>query len=180
VIDYPGPGGDLTLYDEAWSDQEIQSLLAYVQQGGLLVLTNSAHRLQLFGLAFEENEDWEDMNALSETFGVVFENGTLSASSARTEGQHPLTEGQASLVMIQNNGVPFTTQTGETLARANGRPAVGLVAYGEASGQVLVLADIGILGFAGPEPPEQDNLAFLRNLARYARASSSDALPDTP
>jgi len=180
VIDYPGPGGDLSLYDEAWSETEIEALVTYVQQGGLLVLTNSAHRLQLFGLAFDENEDWEDMNALSEAFGVAFEDGTLSASSARTEGQHPLTEGQASLVMIQNNGVPFTMQTGAMLARANGRPAVGLVEYGEAGGQVLLLADIGILGFAGPEPQEQDNLVFLRNLARYARAFPGDALPDTP
>ena len=177
VIDYPGPGGDLTLYDEAWSDQEIESLLAYVEQGGLLVLTNSAHRLQLFGLAFDENEDWEDMNALSEVFGVVFEEGTLSSSSARTEGQHPLTENQASLALIQDNGVPFTMQAGETLAQVNGRPAVGLVEYGEAGGQVLVLADVGILGFAGSEPPEEDNLVFLRNLARYARTRSLDSLP---
>jgi hypothetical protein len=180
VIDYPGPGGDLTLYDEAWSDQEIESLLAYVEQGGLLVLTNSAHRLQLFGLAFDENEDWEDMNALSEVFGVVFENGTLSSDSARTQGQHPLTENQASLALIQNNGIPFTMQAGETLAQANGRPAVGMVEYGEAGGQVLVLADVGILGFAGPEPPEEDNLVFLRNLARYARALSTGSPPATP
>ena len=180
VIDYPGPGGDLALYDEAWTDQEIESLLAYVEQGGLLVLTNSAHRLQLFGLAFDENEDWEDMNALSEAFGVVFESGTLPSSSARTEGQHPLTEDQASLVLIDNNGVPFTMQAGDTLARANGRPAVGMVEYGEAGGQVLVLADIGILGFAGPELPEKDNLVFLRNLARYARTLSREAPPATP
>ena len=180
VIDYPGPGGDLTLYDEAWSEQEIQSLLAYVEQGGLLVLTNSAHRLQLFGLAFDENEDWQDMNALAEVFGVTFEDGTLSASSAQTEGQHPLIEDQASLILVQNNGIPFTMRTGETLARANGRPAVGLIEYGEAGGQVLILADIGILGFAGPEPPAEDNLVFLRNLARYARDQSTGALPPTP
>ena len=182
VIDYPGPGGDLTLYDEAWSDQEIESLLTYVEQGGLLVLTNSAHRLQLFGLAFDKNEDWQDMNALSEVFGVVFEGGTLSSDNARTEGQHPLTENQANLALIQNNGVPFTMQAGEILAQVDGRPAVGLFEYGEAGGQVLVLADIGILGFAGSEPPEEDNLVFLRNLARYARTWSARRLsaPVTP
>jgi pimeloyl-ACP methyl ester carboxylesterase len=173
VIDYPSPGGDVTLYDEAWSDQEIESLLTYVEQGGLLVLTNSAHRIHLFGLAFDENEDWQDVNALSEVFGVVFEKGTLSSYSARTQGQHPLTENQVSLALIQNNGVPFTMQAGETLARVNGRPAVGLVEYGEAGGQVLVLADVGILGFAGPGPSEGDNLTFLRNLARYARTPAS-------
>jgi pimeloyl-ACP methyl ester carboxylesterase len=180
VIDYPGPGGDDTLYDETWSDEEIEALVTYVEQGGFLVLTNSAHRLQLFGLAFDENEDWQDANALSEVFGVVFENGTLSSSSARTQGQHPLTENQASLALIHDNGVPFTMQVGETLAQVGGRPALGLVEYGEAGGQVLVLADVGMLGFAGSEPPERDNLAFLRNLARYARTLSADALPGAP
>jgi pimeloyl-ACP methyl ester carboxylesterase len=179
VIDYPGPGGDMTPYDEAWSDEEIEALVTYVEQGGLLVLTNSAHRLHLFGLAFDENEDWQDVNALSEVFGVVFEKGTLSSSSAQTQGQHPLTENQVSLTLIQDNGVPFTIQTGETLAQVNSEPAVGLVEHGEAGGQVLVLADVGLLGFAGPEPPEKDNLVFLRNLARYARTLSTDSRPAT-
>ena len=173
VIDYPGPGGDLTLYDEAWGDEEIEALVTYVEQGGLLVLTNSAHRIHLFGRVFDGNEDGQDVNALSEVFGVVFEKGTLSSSSARTQGQHPLTEDQVSLALIQNNGVPFTIQAGETLAQVNGRSAVVLVDDGEAGGQVLVLADVGILGFAGPGPSEGDNLTFLRNLARYARTPAS-------
>jgi pimeloyl-ACP methyl ester carboxylesterase len=33
----------------------------------------------------------------------------------------------------------------------------------------LVLADAGILGFAGLVPPDRDNLGFVRDLARYAR-----------
>jgi pimeloyl-ACP methyl ester carboxylesterase len=169
VIDYPGPGGDLELYDEAWTEQETEALVTYVEQGGLLVLTNSAHRIYLFGLPLDENEDWHDVNILSEVFGVVFENGPLSSSRAQTQEKHPLTEEQVGLALIQDNGVPFTMQSGETLAQVNGRPAVGLVEYGEAGGQVLVLADLGILGFAGPGPSEGDNLGFLRNLARYAR-----------
>jgi pimeloyl-ACP methyl ester carboxylesterase len=179
VIDYPGPGGGMTPYDEAWSDEEIGALVTYVGQGGLLVLTNSARRLQLFGLAFDENEDWQDANALSEVFGVVFENGILPSSSARPQGQHPLTENQARLALIQDNGVPFTMQTGEVLAEVDGRPAIGLTEYGQAGGQVLVLADVGMLGFAGSEP-ETDNLVFLRNLARYARTLSEDALLVAP
>ncbi len=179
VIDYPGPGGDMTLYDEAWSDEEIEALVTYVEQGGFLVLTNSAHRLQLFGLAFDKNEDWQDANALSEVFGITFENGTLPSSSARTQGQHPLTENRASLALIQDNGVPFAMQAGEILAQASGLPAVGLVEYGEAGGQVLVLADVGMLGFAG-SGPDTDNLVFLRNLARYARTLSVDALLAAP
>ncbi|MGD8627037.1 MAG: alpha/beta fold hydrolase, partial [Anaerolineae bacterium] len=173
VIDYPGPGGDLTLYDEAWRDGEIEALRTYVAGGGLLVLANSAHRLQLMGLVFDENEDSLDLNALSQVFGLVFEEGTFSSSLARVQGQHPLIEDQGNLAMIQDNGVPFTMQGGEILAEVDGQPAVALVEYGEAGGQVLVLADVGILGFAGHEPSESRNLTFLRNLARYARTRAA-------
>jgi hypothetical protein len=169
VIDYPVPGFNETLYDEAWSDEEIKALVAYVEQGGLLVLTNSANRIQLFGLVFDANEDRGDVNALSENFGVLFEDGTLPASNARPVGNHPLMKNQSSLILIGNNGVPFTMQNGEILAETNGKPVVGLIDYGKAGGQVLVLADEGILGFASLEPPERDNFEFLRNLARYAR-----------
>jgi hypothetical protein len=170
VIDYPGPGGDLTLYDEAWRDEEIQALLAYVEQGGLLVLANSAHRLQLFGLVLDANEDWPDLNALSEHFGIIYGEGTLSFSSARIRPEHPLMARQSSLTLIPDNGVPFTMQSGQVLAEVDGTPVAGLVGYGPAGGQVLALADVGILGFAGPDrPPPRDNFYFLRNLARYAR-----------
>ena len=30
VIDYPSPSGDLTVYDEAWGDREIESLVTLV------------------------------------------------------------------------------------------------------------------------------------------------------
>ena len=170
VIDYLVPDFNETLYDEAWSDEEVEALEAYVEQGGLLVLTNSANRIQLFGLVFDVNEDRGDANALSENFGALFEDGTLSSSNARPVGKHPLMINQSSLILIENNGVPFTMQNGETLASANGKPVVGLIDYGKAGGQVLVLADVGILDFASLEPTERDNFEFLRNLARYARS----------
>ena len=168
VIDYPGPDGDLTLYDEAWSVQEIESLVTYVKQGGLLVVTNSARRIHLTSIA-DVNEDWQDVNDLSKYFGVSFEEGTLSSSRAQTRQGHPLMENVLSLTMLTGNAVPFTMQTGDTLAEVDGNPTVGLVDYGEAGGQVLMLADVGILSFAGFAPPERDNLTFLRNLAQYAR-----------
>jgi len=173
VIDYPGPGGELQVYDEAWTDEEIEALVTYVEQGGLLALTNSAHRIFLFGRVFDENEDRQDINALSEHFGVVFEEGTLPPSSAQIQQKHPLVEGLLNLILIRHNGVPFNMLSGEALAKVDGRPAVALVEYGEAGGQVLVLADVGILGFAGAVPSEGDNLGFLRNLARYARTPAS-------
>jgi hypothetical protein len=38
---------------------------------------------------------------------------------------------------------------------------------GDAGGQVLVLADVGLLGASSPEPA---NLRFWQNLAQYARS----------
>ncbi len=76
---------------------------------------------------------------------------------------------QPSLTLVSGNAVPFTMQTGDILAESGIQPVVGLVGYGTAGGQVLVLADVGILSFADSAPPEGDNLPFLRALARYAR-----------
>ena len=43
---------------------------------------------------------------------------------------------------------------------------MALVNYGDAGGQVLVLADVGMLG-SGVEPA---HFTFWQNLARYARS----------
>jgi hypothetical protein len=168
IIDYASLDGDPGLYDEAWGPREIESLVAYVDSGGLLVLANSANRIQ-FGKIFDANEDWEDANALSAPFGITFEPGVLSASRAQVRGEHPLMGDRYTLTLLKDNAVPFSLQTGEILAEVGGSPVVGLVDFGEAGGQVLVLADVGMLGYAGFMPPEGDNLGFFQSLARYAR-----------
>jgi hypothetical protein len=53
------------------------------------------------------------------------------------------------------------------LAQADGKPVIGLVEVGERGGQVLVLADVGLLGASWGDPV---NLTFWLNLARYARS----------
>jgi hypothetical protein len=172
VVDYPSPEGDPDLYDEAWSEQEIAALEAYVARGGLLVLTNSAHRLKYNNRVLDANEDWSDANALAARFGISFHEGALSSTRAQTVGAHPLVEGLSSLELAEANGVPFSLTAGQVLAQAGGEPAVALVEYGERAGQVLVLADVGILGagwldagWGGPA-----NLTFWQNLARYTRS----------
>jgi hypothetical protein len=166
VVDYPSPEGDAGVYDEAWSPEEVAALEAYVAGGGLLTLTNSAHRLKYYNVPLDPNEDWADANELAERFGVAYQEGTLPAAVARIQGEHPLVVGVPDLHLIVKNGVPFTLDGGQTLAQAEGQPVLALVDYGEAGGQVLVLADLGILGSRG----EPHNLPFWRNLARYARS----------
>lgn len=167
VIDYPSADGDLTQYDEEWSADEIARLVTYVEQGGLLVLTNSAKRL-FFDEAPDLNEDWEKVNALAAPFGISYESVPFPRTRALIVSEHPLTEDLSSLVMIANNCLPINLQTGETLAEMEGQTALGLVDYGGAGGQVLVLSDLGSLDLYDFERREKDNFTFLRNLARYA------------
>jgi hypothetical protein len=167
VVDYPSPDGDPDLYDEAWSEEEITALEAYVARGGLLVLTNSTHRLKYNNSAMDPNEDWSDANPLAARFGITYHSGALSSTEAQTEGESPLVEGIATLGLAEANGVPFSLAGGQVLAQADGELAVALVDHGQGGGQVLVLADVGMLGHDEGEPT---NLAFWLNLARYAQS----------
>ena len=167
VLDYPSPEGDPDLYDESWSEEEIAALEHYVAQGGLLVLTNSSHRLKHYNQVQDRNEDWSDVNALADRFGVTFRDGAFSSTQARAKAEHPLVEGITFLALAEGNGVPFSAAKAQVLAEAGGDPAIALVDYGDAGGQVLVLADAGMLGTGYGEPA---NLPFWQNLARYARS----------
>ena len=87
---------------------------------------------------------------------------------AETEGRHPLVAGVGSLTLAENNSVPFALSgvgEAQVLARAGGELSVALIDYGNAGGQVLALADVGLLASDGGEPA---NLGFWQNLAQYA------------
>ena len=164
VHDYPSADGDLSLYDESWLTAEIDLLDNWVREGGLLILTNSAHRLKYVNYVYEDNEDWNDVNALAERFGVQYAGGGLADSTASVTPSHPLVAGVQSLLLASNNGLRFNASGSQVLARVGAHPAMSLVAAG--SGEVLVLSDLGILGAPGGEAP---NLRFWQNLARYVR-----------
>jgi hypothetical protein len=168
-IDYAGPGDDSAPSGTAWLPGEIDALQAYVADGGLLVLANSAHRLKYGNQALDDNEDWSQANALAGQFGVTYQQGFIAGSQAWPEGDSPLLAGVKSLDLSQDNGVPFdmaASTNSQVLAGAGGQPAVALLEYGQAGGQVLVLADLGILGSAFGPP---HNLPFWQNLAQFAR-----------
>jgi hypothetical protein len=169
VVDFPGQAGNGTLYDEVWSLEELDAIEKYVAEGGLVVLTNSAHRLTFFNTPRELNEDWIDVNTLSERFGIHYKFGTIPDNLIWVEkGSHPLVEGLSYLELCPDNGVPIRLTTeGTVLARVGNQVVMGLVENGEAGGQVLALADIGILNGDGGSP---QNLKFWQNLARYAKS----------
>lgn len=164
VVDYPSPDGDPDLYDETWDEAEITALQTYVAEGGLLVLTNSANRLKYGNTVLDPNEDWSDANDLAGQFGIAFRHESFSDTQARPEGTHPLLRAIGAIEMASGNGLHFSLTQGEVLARVEGEPVIALVEHG--AGEVLVLADVGILGAAWGPPP---NLVFWQNLAEYAR-----------
>ena len=86
------------------------------------------------------------------------------ANTAHAAGDHPLARGVSRLDLAELNGRALSAPGAEVVARVGGSPAVAVMAAG--SGEVVVLADLGLLGNAGGEP---ENLTFWRNLARYAR-----------
>ena len=76
------------------------------------------------------------------------------------DSDHPLLQGITSLVLAPGNGVPFVIEDGLVLAHARNWPVVALIDYGATGGQVVALADLGLLGSDGGPP----NLQFWLNL----------------
>lgn len=167
VHDYPTVESGVGIYDEAWSEAEIDALDSYVREGGFLVLTNSAHRLKYFNYVYEANEDWLDVNPLADRFNVQFRPSELLGQTAQVEDTHPLVSGLTTITMAPNNGVSMTHGNGRMLAHVDGETAVFLRNVGD--GQLLVLADLGMLGDNGGVP---ENLIFWRNIAQYVAEQS--------
>ncbi len=161
AVDYPPEG-----VDESWSQAEIDAVAGYVDAGGLLVVTNSAHRLKYSNTVLEDNEDLGAANAVVGRFGFAYSGTPLSATTASRAASHPLTAGIATFELAPGNAVPFSAGTATVLARAEGRPVMALSAR-PGGGEVVVLADVGILSTARSAPL---NLRFWNNLAGYARS----------
>ena len=161
TLDYPGP------HNETWGETELAVLNGYVAAGGFLVVVNSAYNYATVIRLDERNEDARALNALLEPMGVTFTYGVSGdADIARAVAEHPLTANATYLTFFSDNVVPFKMETGLELIQAAGFPIVGLVDYGEQGGQVLVIADLGILRV---DNTGAKNMDFLKNIARYAR-----------
>ncbi len=166
VHDYPSEIADVDLYDEAWTAPEVAVLADFVDNGGFLVLTESAARLGPFGRPRESNEDSCDLNTVAHEFGIDF-SGHVLGSEAEVTGSHELVAGLETLAMLTNNAIGLTGigGAGLTLATTGSSPIMVLVQHGINGGEVVALGDVGMLVSQGGEP---SNFLFWQNLARYA------------
>ena len=159
TLDYPGP------HDETWSDTELALLENYVAKGGFLVVTNSNYNYIMMRRLEDSNEDARDLNALLEPMGIRFTYGDTGEEVVQAVAEHPLTVEAGYLTQFGGNGVPIRMNSGLVLARSEGNAVIGLVDYGNLGGQVLVVADLGLL----QADNKAKNMNFIQNLAHYAR-----------
>jgi len=157
-LDFPGPNS------ETWSKAEFALLTQYVEQGGFLVVTNSAYNLASTRQLADLNEDATDFNPLLKPLGIQFSYGNLGGGIVRLTASHPLAAEAKYLTSVYDGlQVPMTQKGGVALAPG----VIGLVDYGSQGGQVLVIADLGLLR---DNVDGAKNLNFIKNLAYYARS----------
>ncbi len=152
---------------EKWNETELALLTSYVADGGLMVVVNSANSYASTILLNSRNLSARSANALLEPMGIKFIFGGAGGdNTALAASEHPLMLDATYLTFRGDNAVAFTMKSGVELAQSAGNPIIGLVDFGEQAGQVLVIAELGILQADGSGGK---NLEFLKNIANYAR-----------
>jgi hypothetical protein len=159
TFDFPG------VTNNSWSRSELDSLQAYVDAGGLLVVINSEYAHIMTIPISDPNEDKLDLNGFLEPLGITFGEALFSADTAEAAVSNKLTDKARTLLTYGDAGVGFTLENGEVLYTSDGQPIVALVDVGTNDGQVLVIGDLGLLIDANSG---EGNLQFLQNIARYA------------
>jgi hypothetical protein len=131
------------------------------------VVVNSANSYASTILLNSRNLSARSANALLEPMGIKFIfGGSGGDNTALAASEHPLILDATYLTFRGENAVAFTMKSGMELAQSAGNPIIGLVDFGEQDGQVLVIAELGILQADGSGGK---NLEFLKNIAHYAR-----------
>lgn len=151
---------------EAWSDAEITLLQGYVANGGLLVVINSASDYTSTLRLYRPNLGARSANAVLESMGIKFRlGGAGSDNTAQAISEHPLTLDAPYLTLSGDNAVAFSMTNGLSLIRGASHPLVGLVDYGPQGGQILVIAELGLIKDSGDGAK---NMQFIKNIAHYA------------
>ena len=153
-----------TTFDEVWSEDEIHIISEYVGQGGMLVITNSAFSLGYYNATEYRNEDLTDANALGTIFGFEYTPEWIRENWVEVSSNHQLMTDVTNLVWAHENAVPFQLESGEILVSSSGRNIIVLIPVGTRGGEILLLADLAILG---TENSGLLNEEFVRNLLEY-------------
>jgi len=130
-------------YDTAWTKSEVEIVDAYAQNGGRVLVINSANRLKLYNRVLEKNEDWSDLNILTSQWGVEF-NGLGSDNDPLNVEDSGLLNGVSSINIIPENAVSFSIEKGNALAGVPADAYLAKIDVGK--GQVVILGDLSVFG----------------------------------
>lgn len=148
-------------YDTAWTASEAGVINTYAQNGGRVLVVNSRNHLKLYNRVLEENEDWPDLNVLTNQWGVKF-NGVGSDSALLNAEGRGLLKGVSGINITPVNAVSFSIESGNALAGVPRDAYMAQIEVGK--GQVVILGDLSIFG-------EDDrgliNPVLVRNLAEW-------------
>ncbi|MGE5224150.1 MAG: M28 family metallopeptidase [Omnitrophica WOR_2 bacterium] len=149
-----------------WSQEETDLLNQYVNDGGFLVLTNTAACTDILNRPIQENGDAQAANSLAQRFGLEYQVGKAAGDIAFVNQQHPLVNGMTQIIMVKGGAIPLVVKEGQILAKdSTGQPVMALVGAGANGGQVLALSDVSMLGSINFQA---GNLPFWKNMASYA------------
>ena len=146
AYDFPINDGPAAAYDTGWTSSEAAILNDYVAGGGKLLVVNSAHRLKFFNLVTESNEDWADLNTITNQWGVNFTSFVVADTSVIVKPVD-LLKNLRSININPANAVVFTAESGDVLAESNNGAHIAHLEIG--AGAVIVLSDLSMLGNYG-------------------------------
>jgi len=146
AYDYPVADSNTAAYDTGWSASEAAIINEYVEQGGKLLVVNSANRLKFFNWVAEPNEDWLDLNTLTSQWGVQFTSVGVDEPSL-TVMAGGLLDDVSTVNINPQNTVVFSVTSGAVLAGSQNRAHIAQLEVGE--GTVVILSDLSMLGDYG-------------------------------
>lgn len=138
--DFPASPETEGLYDVEWTGEEAALVNQFAEEGGDVLVVNSGYRVKYFNRLTDPNEDWADLNVVTEPWGVRFiaVGGGSNTMRAVIDGK------DVYLNLMKENVVRFTAPGGSVLA---GVPESAFLAEMKVGrGRVIVLADYTALG----------------------------------
>ncbi len=155
--DYPANADTDAAYDVGWTSEEAEAINDYTQDGGVVLVVNSGYRVKYFNRLTEVNEDWSELNVLTEPWGVRFFTVGGGSNSVRAV----LNGEDVYMNIMKENAVRFTAPGSAILAGAAEDAYLAELKVG--SGRVIILADYTALG---ENPAGQVNRELIEMLVR--------------
>lgn len=146
AYDYPLADSNTAAYDTSWTASEAAIINEYVEQGGKLLVVNSANRLKFFNWVAEPNEDWLDLNTLTSQWGVQFTRDSVDETSV-TVTADGLLDDVSTVNINPQNTVVFSVTSAAVLAGSQNRAHIAQIEVG--TGTVIILSDLSMLGDYG-------------------------------